>query len=231
MTGHMSVRRAQLAVALLSLVRACTSAEPQWVAVDNQDSTTLNGNYSLIGTEPSLAACQHVCRGQGPSCGIVSWNKITHHCYGRFDGSWELVPNPRVTSACILSGPGAVQGCGTGPAPPPTPPPAPPQPDLPRMISVAGGTYLMGWVPREAMDAIRVGRMLNPLAGYQPMEVEGPVPALGGTPGRLLLLRLTPLCASGRSVVAGAGSRTFRSPRASAKSSPTGMPMSGRTTP
>jgi hypothetical protein len=68
------------------------------------------GNFSLVGTEANLAACQTKCDSAGPSvCGVFDWNEQSGHCYLRYDRVWKPVANPRVTSCCL---PSKVGDCG-----------------------------------------------------------------------------------------------------------------------
>ena len=128
------------------------SADIKWVTYDREDATQHTNSAKLLGTTSSLAACEDLVEKTSKSYTIMSWNTVSHHCYGRSDGDWKPLPNPRVVSACAAS---KVKGCGSapptppGPSPSPPPPPPgpspPPQPKIPALVNVPGGTFTMGY--------------------------------------------------------------------------------------
>lgn len=108
--------------ALLATMGFVASGSSNWTAINDKDSTVGKGDYRLLSTTSSFDGCTAACEAL-TNCTIMSWNKKSHHCYGRFDGVWELTSNPRVISGCIS---GVVNGCPAPPVPPSPPPPSPP---------------------------------------------------------------------------------------------------------
>ena len=165
-------------------VVSCQSATAAWsIHEGNAVPNTAKGSSTdhwVLDSAKSVDGCEALAPTHNAS--IFAWNKKSHHCYLRFDGTWSLVKNGHVISGCVA---GRVQGCPVAPppspppppppSPPPPPPPPPSPPSPPPHAPVINGTFLHYVVNLTGCGTNRsCGSM-----GAAPMRLPGQAGTLG----------------------------------------------------
>eukprot|EP01044_Picomonas_judraskeda_P012623 COSAG03_NODE_1827_length_3463_cov_17.326694_3_plen_100_part_00 len=95
-----TLRAALLAVTAQSATAAWSVHKGN--AVPNTAKGSSAGHW-VLGSAKSADACEALAPHHNAS--IFAWNQKSHHCYLRFDGTWDLQPNGHVLSGCIAGAP------------------------------------------------------------------------------------------------------------------------------